>query len=241
MFSRPVSLETWLKDNGLTLESRTHLITDAGQLIPGFTLDKDGAEFFVHSPFASRQDDDTVIDRNRDSLVVQLTLRVDGVLTKAILGSDVDHEALSAIVKTTRYHKRDERLEWDIMKLPHHCSYLTVGPDRGQHETKPVKDVAWLFEDQMQRGGIIVSTSKPIPTKGSEEDECPQPPHRQAANYYRRIVRDKDGQFIVTMEHPRESSPKPLVIEVDRLKSSVKREQSVGAAALVSVSAPRAG
>ena len=49
----------------MTLESREHLITDAGQLIPGFTLENDGAEFFVHSPFAWRQDEKTVIDRNR--------------------------------------------------------------------------------------------------------------------------------------------------------------------------------
>jgi hypothetical protein len=241
VFSRPGSLAAWLKDNGLTLESRKHLITDAGQIIPGFTMDNDGAEFFVHSPFAWRQDENTVIDRNGDSLVVHLTLRVDSVLTKAILGSDVDYEALSAIVQTTRTHKRPERLEWDIMKLPHHCSYLTLGPERGKDETKPVKDLAWLFQDQMLRGGIIVSTSKPIPVKDSEEDKSNQPPHRQAANYYRRVVRDKDGQFIVTMEHPRESSPKPLIIDVDRLKTTVKREQSVGAAALTAVSAPRAG
>jgi hypothetical protein len=241
VFSRPAALEAWLKANGLTLESREHLITDAGLPIPGFTLDKDGAEFFVHSPFAWRQDEDTVIDRNRDSLAVQLTLRVDGVKTKAILGSDLDHDALSAIVQTTRAHQRDERLEWDIIKLMHHCSYLTLGPDRGRDETKPVEDVAWLFEDQMQRGGTIVSTSKPIPIKGSEEDKSNQPPHRQAATYYKRIVAEKDGEFIVTMTHPRESAPKPVVIEIDRSKARVKKEQSVGAAALTSVSAPRAG
>jgi hypothetical protein len=127
------------------------------------------------------------------------------------------------------------------MKLMHHCSYKTLGPDRGRDETKPVKDVAWLFEDQMQRGGIIVSTSKPIPAKGSEEDKSDQPPHRQAATYYKRIVAKKDGEFIVTMQHPRESAPKPLVIDVDRWKARVKREQAIGAAALTSVSAPRAG
>lgn len=241
VFSRPAALEAWLIQNGLTLDSRKHLITDAGQLIPGFTLGGDGAEFFVHSPFAWRQDEDTVIDRNRDSLAVQLTLRVDGVKTKVILGSDLDHDAISAIVQTTRAHQRDERLEWDIVKLMHHCSYLTLGPDRGRDETKPVEDVAWLFEDQMQRGGIIVSTSKPIPIKDTEEDKSNQPPHRQAATYYKRIVKAKDGEFIVTMEHPRESAPKPLVIEVDALKARVKREQSVGAAALTAVSAPRAG
>ena len=98
-----------------------------------------------------------------------------------------------------------------------------------------------LIEDQLQRGAIIVSTSWPIPLKGSDEDECPQPPHRQAATYYNRIVADKDGEYIVTLEYPRESAPRPLVIEVDRWKARVKRSQSVGAAALTPVSAPRAG
>ncbi|MEJ7590668.1 MAG: hypothetical protein WKF77_03910 [Planctomycetaceae bacterium] len=101
--------------------------------------------------------------------------------------------------------------------------------------------VAWLFEDQLQCGGIIVSTSWPIPAEGSDEDEGPQPPHRQAANYYKRIVAEKDGEYIVTMEYPRQGAPRPLVIEVDNRKARIKRSQSVGAAAITPVSARRAG
>ncbi|MEJ7590667.1 MAG: hypothetical protein WKF77_03905 [Planctomycetaceae bacterium] len=76
VFSRPTKLKKWLEDRGLTIESRSQFITDAGQVAPDFTLAVDGAEFFAHSPFAWRQDDNTVIDRNGDSLVVQLTLEV---------------------------------------------------------------------------------------------------------------------------------------------------------------------
>lgn len=241
VFSRPAKLKKWLEDRGLTLESRAEFITDAGQVAPDFTLSADGAEFFAHSPFAWRQDENTVIDRNGDSLVVQLTLKVDNVMTRVMLGSDVDHTALSAIVQVTKAHKNEERLEADVWKLPHHCSYLTLGPERGEEETEPVDDVAWLFEDQLQRGAIIVSSSWPIPNEGSEEDDSSQPPHRQAANYYKRIVCDKDGEFKVTMEHPRESAPRQLIIEVDRWKARVKKSQSIGAAALTPVSAPRAG
>jgi hypothetical protein len=241
VFSRPESLHDWLEKNGLTVKDREKFITDAGNVVPGFTLAADGLEFFVHSPFAWRQDESTVIDRNGDSLFMQLTFEVDRVQTKALLGSDVYQEALVEIVQITKKHEREHRLEWDVMKLPHHCSYKTLGPDRGDDETKPVEEVAWLFEDQMQRGGIIVSTSKPIPTKGTEDDESIQPPHRQAATYYRRIIRLKDGQFLVTMEHPSEFAPKPIIINIDRWKARVKREQSIGAVALTGVSAPRAG
>ena len=47
VFSRPDKLKAWLEKNGLTLEQRLHLITDAGQLVPGFSLTSDEVEFFV--------------------------------------------------------------------------------------------------------------------------------------------------------------------------------------------------
>lgn len=241
VFSRPKKLKKWLEDRELTIESRAQFITDAGQVAPDFNLTVDGAEFFGHSPFAWRQDENTVIDRNGDSMVVQLTLQVSGVQTKVILGSDVDYKALSDIVRITKSHSNDARLEADIWKLPHHCSYLTLGPDRGDDETEPAEDVAWLFEDQLQRGGIVISSSWPIPAGGSDEDESSQPPHRQAANYYKRVAGEKDGEFIVTMECPREGAPRPLVIEIDHRKARIKKSQSVGALALTAVSAPRAG
>ncbi len=243
IFSRPQLLKGWLEAHGIRLADREHLITDAGNVAPGLSLSTDGVEFFVHSPFAWRQDEDDVIDRNGNSLVMQATFSVNGALTRTLLGSDVDHEALSLIVKTTQRHKRESRLLWDIFKLPHHCSYLTLGPERGIDVTDPVMEVRWLFEKQAQRGCIIVSTSEPIPQKGSAEDESTQPPHRQAAIYYTNLVEQdgRDGEFKVTMQHPKASAPKPLIIEIDSLGHRVKKEQIIGAAAAASTSAPRAG
>jgi hypothetical protein len=100
------------------------------------------------------------------------------------------------------------------MKLFHHCSYLSLGPDRGKDETVAVPEVKWLFETQGREGCLIISPSDPIPSKGSEEDKSDQPPHRQAAAHHRRVANDKDGDFKVTMETPSVSRPKPLVIEI---------------------------
>ena len=241
VFSRPEALKDWLEKNGLSPESRKQFITDAGQLAPEFSLAVDGVEVFIHSPFGWRQDDSTVVDRNRDSLVVQLTFLVSTQQTRVILGSDVDHQALSDIVTVSKKHHREERLAWDVIKLPHHCSYLTLGPDRGDEKTTPVKEVDWLFQQQGQRGCNIISTSKPIPRKGTEDDKCDQPPHRQAANYLRDLVNDKDGEFVVTMEHPNTNNPQPIEIEISGLGARLKKPQVVGAAAITTVSAPRAG
>jgi hypothetical protein len=237
VFSRPDKLTEWLRQQNLSLADRQHLITDAGLLIPGYSLGSHGVEFFVHSPFGSRLEDGTLVDRNTDSLVLQATFDVDGTTTKLILSSDVDHTVLSEIVKVTRFKKRDERLEWDVVNLPHHCSYKSIGPEKGKDKTEPVAEVAWLFEDQGQDAAIVVSTSKPIPSN----DDDDQPPHRQAANYHKDHTADRNGQFVVTMEHPSMRSPEPLVIEIGATKAKLKRRYLGGAAAAMSAPAPRVG
>jgi hypothetical protein len=198
VFSRPAKLREWLEGEGLTIESRQHLITDAGQLIPEFALSAQEVEFFVHSPFGKRLNEVEVIDRNIDSLVVQATFTVNGVATRVLLGSDLEYMAISDIVDVTRAKKRDERLESDVIKLWHHCSYTAIGPEKGAEKTEPVEQVKWIFEEKLPQNAIIVSTSKPIPS----DDEDDQPPHRQAAAYYKDCLAAVGGEFKVTMEHP---------------------------------------
>ena len=237
VFSRPERLRSWLAEQGINLADRLHLITDAGTLVPGFSKLSEKVEFFVHSPFASRENGE-LIDRNADALVFQATFAVDsGPDVQFILGADVDHVALTRIVQVTKRHRNEDRLEWDVFKLPHHCSYLSLSSERGQDKTTPVPDVAWLFEDQSHAGGIIVSTSKPIPAN----DDDVQPPHRQAANYYRERAEAIHGEFKVTMEHPSERHPEPLVIIIDSRGAWVKKRLSTGVAHVVSRPSPRVG
>lgn len=178
------------------------------------------------------------MDRNTDGLFLQATFEVSGVKTCVMMGADADYEVLSAIVDITEFHGRTERLEWDIFKLPHHCSYLSLGPDKGKEETKPVAQVERLYEIYGQDRGIIVSTSWTVPY-----EDTTQPPHRQAAAYYRRILghSGKRGDFKVTMDHPRASAPKPLVIEITAGKARITSAVAAGAGALTGGAAPRAG
>ena len=241
VFSRPGRLKDWCKKNDVDFEKRKHLITDAGQVSPEFTTSDDEVEFFVHSPFAKRLDENNVEDRNQDAIVMQATFTVDGTETKALLMSDATHEVITDIVEITQAKERTQKLEWDIAKLPHHCSYLSIGPDKGTDKTVPVDAVKNLFEDNGQEGGIMVSTSKPIPTKGSKGDKDSDPPHRQAANYYKEDAVDSADNFKVTMEHPKESAPRPLEIVIDESKATVRKRAAIAGAAAVSVRPPRAG
>lgn len=239
VFSRPDVLKTWLRSRGIDIATRRHLFVDAGQLVPSFNLATHGVEFFAHSPFASRLNDGSLLDRNTDGIFAQATFQVNGVKTKLMLGADADYEVLSAIVDITEFHGRTERLEWDIFHLPHHCSYLSLGPDKGAEITAPVAAVKRLYETYGQAGGIIVSPSWSIPQSGDDI----QPPHRQAANYYRRAVAFDGlrGDFKVTMEHPRASAPKPMVIQIDATKARIVSAVAAGSGGLVGGAAPRAG
>jgi hypothetical protein len=117
-------------------------------------------------------------------------------------------------VQTTKTHGNEARLQWDVLKLFHHCSYLSISKEKGVDETKPVDDAKWLFETQGREDCIIVSPSCPIPAKGTDEDKDVQPPHRQAAAYYRKLVAKKNGEFKVTSETPSVYRPKPLKVEI---------------------------
>ena len=240
VFSLPERLKQWMEDEGIDYDSRKQLIVDAGRLVPGYSKDgPERAEFFVHCPFAWRQDENTVVARNEDSIVMHVTIVEGNRESKVFLASDVDHETLSAIVQTSRKHNNDHRLQWDVMKLPHHCSYLSLGPDRGENETKPISDVKYLFEDMRQNRSYIVSPSLAIPEKGADDDND-QPPHREAANYHRRVSNESDGEFTVTMEYPSKSKPKSFAYKVTALGVGLEIA-AVSVNNSAAASTPRAG
>ena len=241
VFSRPERLRKWLEANGLSVEDRAHCCVDAGQLVPEFSLCNDAVEFFVHSPHATRTDDRGLEDRNSDSIMLQARFEEGGYHTDLLITGDMPHDALAEVIDLTRHYGNDDRLHWNIYHLPHHCSYKSIGPDKGQDKTEPTDQIAWLCEDAGEEHGFIVSASWPIPLKGSDADKDKQPPHRQAANYYKQDVLADDRNFLVTMTHPSSTNPKPLVVLITNTGAVKDTSGSGGMAAAAGVVAPRAG
>ena len=210
VFSSPGLLDEWLRREGIDCpRSQKCVVTSAGNVVPGLDLLNDGLEIFVHSPFASR-DGDGLQSRNDGSLFLHLTFAGGGRKTRVMMGADTTWEVLEDIIRITRYYQREERLQWDIYRVSHHCSYLSLAADRGKEMTMPNQSIDWLF-NQGNFGCYIVSSSQPIPIDGSFN----QPPHRQAANYYREKVHARYGEFLVTMEHLNTNLPRPMVFTID--------------------------
>lgn len=234
VFSRPEKLADWLKNEGIELKDRLNVISNAGTLIPGYTKEQNGVEFFVHSPF-SKDVDGEVQDRNEAALILHLTFLVDDTESRFFLIGDTTHEILEEIVAITKAQNRQERLSWDIYDIPHHCSYLALSDEKGKDITEPSTEIAWLLH-QGANACLLVSCSDPIPV-----GDTTAPPHKQAASYYRSVADQKKGEFVVTMEFPKRDKPEPLVVMLDNKGLTVLRKLATPAIIASHQRAPRAG
>lgn len=239
VFSKPEKLKDWLEESGLTLESRRHLITDAGQLAPEFDINADGVEFFCHSPFIKHVDEGDDL-RNAASLIFNVRFRKNGSDYDYLAVGDSEWSVLEDIVTTTKAHGNMGRLAWDLYNIPHHCSYLALSDEKGEFETTPkplVEEILLSGKD----GAYIVSSSCPILDTKEGRNQI-QPPHIQAKKCYETYRKKTGGaKFLVTMEEPNATKPEPLEFKIDNQGLSLARAAASAASIIISKPAPRAG
>jgi hypothetical protein len=239
IFSKPEALKDWMEQNDISFEDRKGLFTDAGTLARGFTLEADNVEFFCHSPFMKHCDEGDIL-RNDASLIFQIRFEVNGYRTDYFAVGDSKWDVLEEIVSITKFHKRLDRLQWNLLNVPHHCSYLALSDDKGDKETEPKDGIKELLREG-QKDAYIVSSSNPIPDTVDMYKSI-QPPHIQARKAYERYLREVSGRkFYVTMEEPNASKPQPLEFEISERGLRFLGRTITGAAAVISSTPPRAG
>lgn len=244
VFSKPLSLTEWLEPAlermGLPKNARDHLFVDAGTLAPGFSLSDDQVEFFTHSPFIEHCGPGCDVVRNDASLIFNIRFEAEGRQYNYMAIGDSTWDILEQIVDITKYHGRDDRLDWDLFNIPHHCSYLALSDEKGEKETEPKAGVE-KFLLHGQPGANMICSSKPIVDIRSSYEQT-QPPHIQAHKAYVNFLNKVSGRkVLVTMETPNATRPEPLVFHVTSGGITYQRSDRLGAAAIVSAAAPRVG
>lgn len=234
VFSRPERLRTWLSERGLKLEDYRHLITDAGQVVPSYNVTEHDIEFFVHSPFALRENGG-ILDRNENCIVMQAVIRAGGRDTRFLITADSTSEPWQKMVKITRGHGNDHRLAWDIFKIPHHCSYLSMSDEKGSDKTTPTEEFKWLLEQGTTRS-VMISSSCEIPAETTD-----QPPHVETYRRYSETRDDLDAELVVTMENPTKTQPKRTVITIDGNGPTLTKEAFGAGIAITTTRSPRVG
>ncbi len=245
VFSKPAELRERLaeklRERGESENARDHLIIDAGTIVPGFSLGDDGVEFFCHSPFIKHCEEGDVV-RNKAALIFNVRFEVESNRVDYLAVGDAESDVVEDIVNTTKYHSNEDRLNWDLFNIPHHCSYLALADsgEKGDHETEPkplVKELLLMG----RKDSYQVSSSFPI-SNDKDAYQRNLPPHVQAKNTYEKNLREVNGRkFLVTMEQPNETKPEPIVFEITSNGLSWKKNSKHGAAAVAASIPPRAG
>jgi hypothetical protein len=210
IFSAGEKLKAWLEKEKIPYEDVKHLIVHAGSEVPGWDSSNSELSVLALAPFAYTIDEDTEIDRNDACLVLQLTFG-NTQRTRCLMLADANWELLHEIVSLSERFNSADKLDWDILHIAHHISYLSLSPEKGETQTEPVDPVRKLMEEHSRKKCIMIAPSNPVPSSYDTQ----QPPHRQAYNYYQSVAALKEGELQVTMSFPSEGSPKPMEIVIN--------------------------
>ncbi len=162
-------------------------------------------EAFLHAPFK----DDCAAPRNETSVAMQVTLTDDtGVTGQFLLFGDLAHDTIMKIFDYSEAHDRAERLAWDVLLAPHHCSKKVMYVTGDDGEDCLETDVLDAFERNALPGATVVSSSCPVPASNESGDN---PPHAKAKARYQ----ERAEQFVCTMEWPDVEHPQPVVFALD--------------------------
>jgi beta-lactamase superfamily II metal-dependent hydrolase len=161
-------------------------------------------EAFVHAPFK----DDCAAARNDTSLAMQLTLRdgdgEDVTAGHVLLFGDLGYATIRRIFDRTA-PQRPERLAWDVLLAPHHCSKKVMYTTSPTGEEELHRDLLDDLEQHAGDGARIVASSRLIPASNQPGDN---PPHAKAKARYEEIVADP---LLCTAEYPSIEDPRPIV------------------------------
>lgn len=169
-------------------------------------------EVRVRGPLAQGKDEpeEELIAKNRSSVILQVAFSA-GFDTEAVLyltGGDAEVEVWKRLWR--RLKSTPEKLAYDLMLAPHHCSWHSLSSDSiGDLGTKAKVDPeARQALGQARQGAYIVSSSKPI--KNDDDD----PPSYRAKQEYEAIAKNVGGSFLCVTEHNGEHAEDPIEFEV---------------------------
>jgi len=157
---------------------------------------------FLHAPFK----DDCAAERNETSLALQVTLRdAAGNEGHVLLLGDLAYETITKIFDYSEGAGRPERLTWEVLLAPHHCSkkVMYVSED-GKEVLK--QDILHKFDAHAAGSATVVVSSGPFRDSDEPGDN---PPHLLARKAYEQIA-----DLIVTAEYPTTDAPTPIVFGV---------------------------
>jgi hypothetical protein len=136
-----------------------------------------------------------------------VTLKDGSCEKRFLLLGDLEYEQIDAFVEKSESRGNADRLAWDVLLAPHHCSRNAVRRKEGEGWVDA--DAAAYLENYAAEGAVVVASSRAIDDVGPHDTD---PPHKDAQKVYVGIV--GEGSFRSTCEYEDGSDSDPLTIVV---------------------------
>lgn len=199
------------------------LLTSAGQFVAAVNAEdrSDDVAVFVHTPFRSDTEDGS---RNSSSLGVQIEFKSGNACGKRLLVlGDLEHAQIEAFVGKTEHAGNDERLWWDLLLAPHHCSRNAVRRKDGDEWVNA--DAAEDLRRYAADDALVVVSARSFDDISADDTD---PPHTDARDVYESIV-GVDAIYY-TSDYANGSDSDPLTVSWDDSGRSVVGESSAARA-----------
>jgi hypothetical protein len=164
---------------------------------------------------AQDEEEEEIITKNNSSVILRLDLKVNGTKQgRYLIGGDADVAVWERV--WTRNEKQTERLEYDVLIAPHHCSWRSLSYDSWSDlgEKAKVSTAARKALGQARSGALIIASSKTITDNDSD------PPCVRAKREYEDILSSKKGEFRCVADGAGDG---PMQIEIVSAGPKVKR------------------
>ena len=184
---------------------------------------------FILGPLDQQKDepDENFDEKNRQSIILQLNVKESSYIHKIFMSGDAECLVWE---KLWRVYKDSDRLDYDLLSTPHHCSWHSLSYDSQSEDEDPkVCTNAKNTLSQKKDGARIIAQCKPI------KDDDDDPPSKAAKDEYLIIV--SENCFYCTDEHPKEKNPEPLEFNLTSYgpqKKAVKEKSKLSLAAIAS-------
>jgi hypothetical protein len=164
---------------------------------------------------AKDEEEEEVITKNNSSVIIRLDLNLNAVTqARYLIGGDADVGVWDRIWEHNE--RQSDRLEYDVLIAPHHCSWRSLSYDSWSDLGGKAKVSAPARKalGQARSGALVVASSKTI------SDDDSDPPCVRAKREYEDILAPKKGEFRCVADG---AGDRPLEIEVLAAGPKVKR------------------
>ena len=159
---------------------------------------------------AADVDDEDLLSKNNSSTVLRFSLKGDGIRDKCrfLTGGDAGVAIWEKL--WGRHVCQADRLFYDILLCPHHCSWHSLSRDSWSQlrEKGEVSEDALNALSQARDGATIVASSNPI------KDDDNDPPCIGAKREYEAVAKGAAGSFECVGERPSKKSPGVMEFEI---------------------------